>query len=316
MQSLLSSTNVREDAVELLLSHFHNIILPTYRSRHTQFLIFHFAQTDPLLIDRYATSCIQVIFDKRQPPILRQSAAAYLASFVSRGAHVPAAVVRDVFDLLGGQLDSMRKDHEASCRGPDLRRYGSFYSMTQALLYIFCFRWKELSTQPADDDDLSDSEDESEITFPHAVRDPLYQAVFSKLNPLRICSPSIVNEFARIAHHLNFIYIYTKLELNKNVRLSSYRSAMSSEVDISQPDRDTSMLSQNTILEPYFPFDPYILPRSKRWIEGDYLEWKGVPGLDDGGDTVDSEAEEGDLLVEGAYGEDVDDVTGTDEEDQ
>ena len=312
---LLSTTDAREDAIELLLSHFHNIILPTYRSRHTQFLVFHFTQTDTLLVDRYATSCIQLIFDKRQPAVLRQSAAAYLASFVARGAHVPAAIVRDVFDLLGSQLETMRKDNEPSCRGPDLRRYSSFYSMTQALLYIFCFRWQDLSTQAAEDD-FSDSEDEEKVTFPHAVREPLYQAVFSKLNPLRICSPSIVNEFARIAHHLNFMYVYTKLELNKNVRLSSYRSIVPTDASITQPDRDSTMLNQNNILEPYFPFDPYTLPRSKRWIEGDYVEWKGIPGLDDKDDTMESESESADPLREDDDVEDTYEATGTDDDEQ
>ena len=268
-----------------------------------------------MLIDRYATSCIQLIFDKRQPAVLRQSAAAYLASFVARGAHVPAAVVRDVFDLLGGQLETMRKYNEPSCRGPDLRRYSSFYSMTQALLYIFCFRWQDLSTQAAEDD-FSDSEDEDKVTFPHAVREPLYQAVFSKLNPLRICSPSIVNEFARISHHLNFMYVYTNLDLKKNIRLSSYRSIVPSDGTINQPDRDSTMLNQNNILEPYFPFDTYTLPRSKKWIEGDYVEWKGVPGLDDKDDTMDSEGEDADTLQEDDYVEDADEATGTDDEEQ
>ena len=32
-------------------------------------------------------------------------------------------------------------------------------------------------------------------------------------------------------------------------------------------------------LEAYFPFDPYRLPRSKKWLVGDYIEWRGVPGL-------------------------------------
>ena len=32
-------------------------------------------------------------------------------------------------------------------------------------------------------------------------------------------------------------------------------------------------------LEPYFPFDPYHLPISKRWVEGDYNEWKLPQGM-------------------------------------
>ena len=32
------------------------------------------------------------------------------------------------------------------------------------------------------------------------------------------------------------------------------------------------------MLEGYFPYDPYHLPLSKRWLEGDYVQWKGIPG--------------------------------------
>jgi RNA polymerase I-specific transcription initiation factor RRN3 len=42
-------------------------------------------------------------------------------------------------------------------------------------------------------------------------------------------------------------------------------------------------------LDPYFPFDPYQLPVSKRWIENDYLEWQSVQGLNALEDEDDSD---------------------------
>lgn len=59
---------------------------------------------------------------------------------------------------------------------------------------------------------------------------------------------------------------------------------------------------ENQHLDEYFPFDPYHLPKSKRWIEGDYREWTGIPGLDNEkaaesdsgeGEMEDSDVEEG-----------------------
>jgi RNA polymerase I-specific transcription initiation factor RRN3 len=67
-----------EDTFESLLSQFANIILPTYRSRHTQFLLFHYSQTSPALINRFAGCCSQLAFDQRFPGILRTAAAAFL----------------------------------------------------------------------------------------------------------------------------------------------------------------------------------------------------------------------------------------------
>lgn len=34
-------------------------------------------------------------------------------------------------------------------------------------------------------------------------------------------------------------------------------------------------------LESYFPFDPYSLKKSKKWIEDCYIEWQPVEGLED-----------------------------------
>jgi RNA polymerase I-specific transcription initiation factor RRN3 len=303
----------KENALDLLLTHFQNIILPTYRSRHSQFLIFHYSQSSPILIDRFATACVQIIFSRSQPTIIRQYAAAYLASFVARGAHVSREVVRDVFDLLGTHLQNLLSEYGGSCRGPDLRRYGPFYSTAQALLYIFCFRWRDLTTAALEEDGLRDDLELDEVSFPPSIKALLHQAIYSKLNPLKICSPSIVAEFARIAHHLHFLYVYPLLETNKRLRISSFRSlaSMAMESRFGHAERETRADDDfGSQLDAYFPFDPYHLPRSRRWLEGDYVEWRGIPGLDDRADDHDDSDSHAGVDVE------MDDETGTDEDDE
>lgn len=304
------SLDDKENALDLLLSHFQTIILPTYRSRHTQFLLFHFSQASPVLVDRFASTFVQIIFNKLQPGILRQSAAAYLASFVARGAHISGDVVRDVFDLLLTHLNSLRNDYESSCRGPDLRRYGPFYSTAQALLYIFCFRWRDLTTAAADGDtdDQVDELEPSQIAFPPNIKEFLHKCIYSRLNPLKVCSPAIVAEFARIAHHFQFLYVYPLLETNKRIRITAFRSISTlADPRFSHVGREIRAGDNSGYqLDAYFPFDPYQLPRSRRWLEGDYVEWRGIPGLDDADDS-DSGADDSD-------DEDGEDVTETDED--
>ncbi|KAK2765458.1 DNA independent RNA polymerase I transcription factor [Arachnomyces sp. PD_36] len=325
--------NDKENALDLLLSHFESIILPTYRSRHCQFLLFHFSQTSPILIDRFATTCIEMLFNKRKSAITRQSAAAYLASFVARGAHVSPSVVRDVFDLLGTHLSNLRSEYEDSCRGPDLKSYSPFYSTAQALLYIFCFRWRDLTTSAMEEEEEEDDPtqpynnnnsyhdlDLDDISFPSQIKEVLHQTIYSKLNPLKICSPAIVSEFARIAHHLRILYVYPLLESNKRIRVSnnpSYRSAAAADTRFSQAERETRAGGDGGYqLDAYFPFDPYHLPRSLRWLEGDYVEWRGVPGLDDrkgkdeDDDTDDSEEDEEEEEEEGDDDMDSDEDSG------
>jgi RNA polymerase I-specific transcription initiation factor RRN3 len=58
----------KENALDLLLSHFQTIILPTYRSRHSQFLLFHFSQSSPLLVDlQQSASCHHAPISRRLP---------------------------------------------------------------------------------------------------------------------------------------------------------------------------------------------------------------------------------------------------------
>ena len=305
-----TSVRARDTALDILFSQFTTIILPTYRSRHTQFLLFHFAQTSPALVDNFVGACVHFAFDKGRPAIMRQSAAAYLASFVARGIHVPSQIVRDVFDYIGGQLTIYRAEYEPNSRGPDLRRYSNYYSLLQALLYIFCFRWQDLEAGPeeqADDDDIPLTDDLAHVWIP-GIKETLAQNIFSKLNPLKVCSPAIVNEFAKIANHLGIIYVFHLLETNKRLRLSQFSGPTDRDLTFSIPERETALSGRKDEsyqqLDEYFPFDPYHLPRSKRWVEGDYREWKGIPGLHDCSgsedeDEEDSDAEEG---------------TGTDEE--
>jgi RNA polymerase I-specific transcription initiation factor RRN3 len=304
------SLDDKENALDLLLSHFQTIILPTYKSRHSQFLLFHFSQSSPVLVDRFASACVQLIFNKLQPGIMRQSAAAYLASFVARGAHIPGEVVRDVFDLLIVHLNNLRMDYEPSCRGPDLRRYGPFYSTAQALLYIFCFRWRDLTTAAIEGDSPEQVEElePSQVGFPPNIKEFLHKAIYSRLNPLKICSPGIVTEFARIAHHFQLLYVYPLLETNKRLRITAFRSISAlSNTNFGQVEREIRAGDQlGYQLDAYFPFDPYQLPRSRRWLEGDYVEWRGVPGLDDEGDSDSGADDDGE--------DDDEDATGTDEE--
>lgn len=284
----------RSDIEELIFAHFQSIILPTYRSRHTQFLLFHFVQSSDDLIDRFASLCIDTVFDKKQSPITRQAASAYLASFLSRGAHVKRRFVSDCFALLSNLLTDLREEYAPKCQGPDLLRYGPFYAVAQALLYIFCFRWRDLAEQSVVEDD-EEIEESSEYTFPEDVRVPLWDAVMSKLNPLKICSPVIVQEFARIAHHTQLMYLWGLIETNKRLRLTtSKRSLADLSSNINLPSREMSVAGSGLVMDAYFPFDPYTLPKSKHWVENDYRDWQELEESKREGESAAEESHEED----------------------
>jgi len=297
---------------ETLLAHFTNIILPVRHARHTQFLLFHFAQTADHFVDRFAGTCVDLAFRPGQPAVLKQSAASYLASFVARGTHVEPHVIRTVFELIGSHLDNMRIENELTCRGPDLKRYGTFYAMTQALLYIFCFRWRDLilsSSISEDDDPLGFLE--QDLDWAPGIKDTLSRAIYSKLNPLKICTPIIVNEFAKTANHLRFLFVYPLLETNKRIRLSQFSTSGAGALRDTGNGGNSESWHQ---LESYFPFDPYQLPVSKRWLEGDYVVWRGVPGLVDEVDEESEDSEDGE--DEGDGDGEIEEDTATEDDDE
>lgn len=307
-----------DDLFESLLAQFATTILPTYRSRHTQFLLFHFSQTSADRTEQFAGLCSQVAFDQNRPHILRVAAAAYLGSFIARGAHVSSATVRAVFDLLCHHLEVQRATHEPSCKGPDLRRYGTYYAISQALLYLFCFRWRDLIVTP-DGEPPSDQDivyHDGDFGWYSSTQEIIRRNIFSKLNPLKICAPTIVTQFARMAHHLRFLYVYPLIETNKRVRLAR---SLASGYLAGVGGRETALNAKkgegSFLLDAYFPFDPYVLPRSKRWLEEDYVSWKPVPGMpvekeDDSSSDEEDEDEEDEEDSSDSDVEEVDDEAG------
>ncbi|KAH8675399.1 RNA polymerase I-specific transcription initiation factor RRN3 [Xylariales sp. PMI_506] len=300
------------EAFEDLLAQFSHIILPTYKSRHTQFLIFHFAQKSERLMDAFCGTCINIAFESQRPLVLRQAACAYLASFVSRGALVPGNIVRTIFEVLGYHLDQMRTLYETTCRGPDVRRYAAFYSLTQALMYIFCFRWRDLIRSVPEDVDRDDPSSylDQDIEWEGDVKEILRRNIYSKLNPLKVCSPGIVEQFALLANRFRFMYVYPLIESNKRLRLSQFVStAYSNGGALRESGLDLSDESWQQ-LDSFFPFDPYQLPTSKRWVEPNYLQWQAIRGLN----PEDEESEDEDEDEGEPDTEDIDEDTATEED--
>ncbi|KAH8149995.1 uncharacterized protein LAJ45_06148 [Morchella importuna] len=259
------------DTFELMLRTFDNTILPTHRSRFTQFLLFWAAQKSPEFTNHFCVSIIEKALDNTRPQKARQAAAAYIASFVARAKTMSKTDVRVVVRLLCRYLGLFVDERSHECHGPDVSRWGGFYSIVQAVMYIFCFRWRDLKEDEEDEFGIVEEKWTSGL-------DNLCKAVLSKFNPLKVCAPTVVETFAKIAAHLQFMFCFSVIEQNK-------RAGFANDGE----------------LESYFPFDPYTLKKSKVWIEDYYIEWQPVEGLEDDDEDssdVDNDADEADELDE------------------
>lgn len=268
-----------KDIFDNMLTEFVNIILPTYSSRHTQFLIFHFSQMSEDLTDRFAGVLLDIAFGNQNSMVTRQNAAAYLASFAARGKKVPAESVRTICTVLLKHIDSYRYRHQATAR-PDLRRFTPYYALFQGLLYIFCFRWRDLVIEAPDDVNPEDpvSYLGRELVWMEELYPLLRANIWSDFNPLRVCHPTIVQEFAKLAGHLDFMFLHDKINANRRIYLSSY---VSSSVEALRETASHNPYDESWLqLTPYFPFDPYQLPESRHWVDDDYIPYNSFPGLD------------------------------------
>ena len=117
-------------------------------------------------------------------------------------------------------------------------------------------------------------------------------------------------QFARVAHATGFVYCYSIMDAN---RRSDYAIPPVS-ASVAQPARGPSKAQRLALertmaseLNAFFPFDPYKLPRSGRYIQGVYREWSSVAIDDEDEDDEDEDDDEGeDALDEDQQGDDAD----------
>lgn len=167
-----------------LLDIFDRTLLRTFKTRNTQFLIFYLCSLDVASSDHFVGVLLgRALFETDAAAVTRVAAAGYVASFVSRAKFVDASmtrkVVRHLCQFLEGQMDDQ-------VGGAGQQHLPVFYAVAQAVLYIFCFRWK----------DLLDEGDDDEIVMETGRRwmmglETVKRAISSSFNPLKVRSLAI-----------------------------------------------------------------------------------------------------------------------------
>ncbi|MEW5303167.1 MAG: hypothetical protein WDW36_005886 [Sanguina aurantia] len=281
-----------------LLSVFESALLHTHRSKFTQYLLFHVASSDPAScapsLLRLLTSRLK---DARQPQITRSACAAYIASFLARSAFVPSQLVVDTLSEVAswcneyagginsssssGNFPSLTKipsskalaaaSDATATAGADLgmqdatARHQVFYAAVQAILYVLCYHLSGIMAPTAPGElqpgllDASNSRLADSATL--LLKQQVWPLLSHRLAPLVVCLPSVVAEFGQQATALGLMEC---LPLIPNAE--QLRRAL-------RP------------LEMFFPFDPYLLKRSSKWLrlKETYVRWRaghtrGTPG--------------------------------------
>lgn len=258
-----------EMTFESLLRALDNTILKTYQSRYTQFILFWSSQMHPDFTELFLGVILERALDSTRPSTHRMIAASYIGSFTARAATLDRITIRMLTGMISRWLNAFLdgKEGERTSSRDAVKRFGIFYAMIQALFYVFCFRWRELSG-------LTDAVPE-EVASPGGTWMPglqrtIERAIYHRaLNPLKYCNSAIIEQFAKVSHHLDFVFCGTIIQANKRT-------------------------SQNGVgeIDSYFPFDPYGLTRSRSFVDKVYQPWTPIPGMEEDDDDDDSDMEE------------------------
>lgn len=181
------------------------------------------------------------------PQIIRQTSSSFLASFLVRANYIDKALLSQQIKDLSEWIHRYLKLQDDTSLIPDYRKHACFYSVCQTLFYTFVYHHQYFV------------ESKKGMKFVKSLE--LSRIVVSKLNPLKYCLKAIVELFARITRMYEIAFCYSIIEHNN--RSLTERLQISEHEDFNNTDT-------------FFPFDPYMLPKSQAFIEPLYHHWQAL----------------------------------------
>lgn len=241
-----------------MLTVFDKMILPTYACHHIQFLMFYLCSFKQPLAESFLNYLWQKVCSPNVAPVIRQTAVLYISSLLARATYIPVSVLKNrISDMAVWIHNYISSQDGLESMNSDVRVHTVFYAICQAFFYIIAFRHKDLVNT------------KSNLVFLQSLN--LTKIVTCRLNPLKVCLPAVVQNFAAVTRAYQLAYCYTIIEHNT-------RNTM----PVAQQDghivKDKSEL---VLLNTFFPFDPYILYRSGCAITPIYREYQGSVSSED-----------------------------------
>ena len=284
-----------------LLSVFESHILPTHATAHTQFLLFRFLALDAEeesegkgQLSPYTGVFLEWLWKKFQNPntpgIWRQATVCYIASLVARAKFVDLGTTKMCLRRLMEWIHkyiAAREERKSSKSGVDpffcdLKAHGPFYAACQAAFYVFAFRHQEF---------VAGGRKEMEFLSGLGFQ----QVVTCSLNPLRVIMPPVVKMFSALVRHLQLAYCDTVIARNSRITLPVVGN-------LSQSGGGKALL-----LDSFFPFDPYLLKKSRNYIDDSFRVYTGaLIGNDDEEEESSEDEDNNDSDVESGSEEEMD----------
>ena len=257
------------DLYQDLLKVFESNVMPSYATGHVQYLMFYICGLRP---EKFALSLCEWFWRQfislSTPSISRQTAVAYIASMIARAKYIPVIQLRTFLKRITNWIHSYlsaRSDVGMDYSYVNVKAHGPFYAACQAILYIIAFRQDEIT--------------QGHKSLEFLSKLGLGRIVTCSLNPLKVCLPPVVKNFASMARHYQLAYCETVIQRNARLDLPVVGSLSSNTSVIGE--------AKPCLLDTFFPFDPYRLRNSKAFISDMYREYQGT--LEEEDDSSDSD---------------------------
>ncbi|KAI4314673.1 hypothetical protein L6164_027561 [Bauhinia variegata] len=254
-----------DEVFDVLLQSFQITVLKAYKSKFTQFVMFYACGLDPEGCGlKFAMVLADLFFCDVNPPDTRMSAVAYLASYLSRAKFLPIAFVANMLKRL---VDWCFKYCELHDVYMNPKAHQVFYSGCQAFMYVLCFCMRKLIDVPR-------------LKY-QLLSMPIEPILKHKLGPLKVCLPTVIEEFLRQAKAARLFTISESLVFSDML-----------ESDLSRAFGGMDRLDM------YFPFDPCLLKSSESYIREHFIYWSKVKTPCDSDDEESSSDDEADDIFE------------------
>lgn len=227
----------------ILLLSFQRTILTAYKSKFAQFVIFYACALDRDGCGaKFADTLADMFISCNDPPLIRMSAVSYLASYLSRGKLLSASLVTTILKRLVDWCSEYGRTKDVDLNP---KAHKLFYSGCQAIMYVLCFWMRRILEIPRLKSQL--------------LLMPIGPILTHRLAPLKVCLPSIVEEFLRQAKVAN---LFTPSEsFIFNGLLESEYSKTFGGIER---------------LDMFFPFDPCLLKKCHRYLQPHFMSWSMV----------------------------------------
>jgi len=254
-----AASDASDDRLIFFLEQFDAKLLRTHKSKFTQFLMFYVTKFKPVYAEQFVAYLLNKFLDHSNPQFIRSLCANYVGSYLSRALLVPQKLLKNSLGVLVTWVHEYL-DRVGARAAADFKTHNLFYNVVQTILYIICFHSGVLF--------------EGERGRDFFEKMDLARIVGSSLNPLMFCLATVVGEFSRICFYM---------KLNSCLDVIRRNQALSS----------IPAMADKVMLDSYFPFDPYLLRNSSKYINNIYRSWTGHVEEDSPEDSYARDLDEG-----------------------